>query len=268
MAGGSRFARVALVRDPGPELDHCALTFVARAPIDVRRARAQHAAYKAALEELGSEVVRLPRLPDCADATFVEDAAVVLDDVAVLPRMGDDRRRAESASLRAALAPHRELIELAAPTTLDGGDVLAIDDVLYIGQSKRTNHAALKAMAHALLAHGYMVKAVEVLGCLHLKTACTSLEDGRVLANPQWINMGRMRGLDVVEVHPDEPFGANVLRLGDVLLASASHPRTNEALERLGYTLRVLEIDELEKAEAGLTCLSVLFEPRPGSAST
>lgn len=254
---------MALVRDPGPELDHCALTYLARDPIDVKRARAQHAAYVACLESLGLTVEHLPRLPDCPDATFVEDAAIVLEEVAVLPRMGDDRRRAESASMRAALEGRRELIELSAPTTLDGGDVLVIDDMLYIGQSKRTNHAALKSLAHALLGHGYMVKAVEVLGCLHLKTACTSLGDQRVLANPQWIDMQRMRGLDVVEVHPDEPFGANVVRIEDTLLASASHPRTNASLERLGYDVRALEIDELEKAEAGLTCLSVLFRTPP-----
>jgi len=252
----------ALVRKPGLELERCALTYVERRRIDVARAREQHAAYVAALERAGWEVTYLPRMPDHADATFVEDAAVVLPELAVIPRMGDDRRRAESESVRAALAGLRPLFELAPPTTLDGGDVLVVESVVYVGQSRRTNHAGLKALAHELFEHGYATKAVEVLRCLHLKTACTSLGGDRVLANPRWLDMRRMRGIELVEAHPDEPFGANVLALDDRVLASASHPRTNEGLARLGYTVEALELDELEKAEAGITCLGVLVPER------
>lgn len=254
---------IALVRRPGLELERCALSFKPREPLDVARARRQHDAYVAALERLGVEVVSLPRLPRAPDATFVEDAAVVLDELAVLGRPVPDHRRGELESVRAALEPHRPLLELRAPATLDGGDVLVCDEVLYVGQSRRTNHAALKTLAHALLDHGYVVKAVEVLGCLHLKTAVTYLGEDRVLAHRAWIHMGRMQGLEVVEVHPTEPFGANVLRLGDTVLASASHPRTAETLDRLGYRVELLELDELEKAEAGITCLALLVPRRP-----
>jgi dimethylargininase len=256
----------ALVRTPGLELERCALSFVRRRPIDVARARTQHQAYVAALERAGAAVTVLPRLPDHPDGTFVEDAAVVFDELAVIPRLGDDRRRGESASVRAALEPLRPILELRAPTTLDGGDVLVVGDSVYVGQSRRTNHAGLKAMAHALLEHGYLVKAVEVTGCLHLKTACTHLGDGRVLANPRWIQMGRMRGIERVDVHEDEPFAANVLRLGGKLLASKSFPRTNERLSRLGFEIEELEIDELEKAEAGITCLGILLCPEASHA--
>jgi len=134
-----------------------------------------------------------------------------------------------------------------------------VDGVAYVGQSRRTNHAALKALAHELFEHGYATKAVEVRGCLHLKTACTHLGDDRVLANPRWIDMQRMRGIEVVEVPPEEPFGANVLALDDRVLCSASHPRTNEGLAKLGYAVETLELDELEKAEAGVTCLGILI---------
>ena len=259
---------IALVRRPGPELERCALTWVRRQPIDVKRAREQHAAYVAALEALRVEVRVLPRMPDHPDATFVEDAAVVLDELAVIPRMGNELRRVESDSLRAALAGERELLELRPPTTLDGGDVIVADDVVYVGLSKRTNHAALKSLAHALLDHGYMTKAVEVRGCLHLKTAFSYLGEDRALVNPRWIHMARMRGLETIEVHPEEPFGANVLAFGRRVLVSASHPRTAEALARSGWRVQALEIDELEKAEAGLTCLSVLFRRRGRRRST
>ncbi len=253
---------LALVRPTGPELERCALTYLKRQPIDVHRAREQHAGYTAALERLGVEVVALPRLPEDPDATFVEDAAVVLDELALIPRLGSPGRRGEVESLRAALAQQRELLELRPPATLDGGDVLVIGDVVYVGQSRRTNLAAVKALAHALLDHGYMVKAVEVRSCLHLKTACTWIGDDRVLANPAWLQVGRMRGLEVVEVHPEEPFAANVLRVGETLLVSRSHPRTAERLAGLGYAVEPIEIGELEKAEAGPTCLSVLLARR------
>lgn len=247
-----------LVRQPGLELERCALSFVQRVPIDVARARSQHAAYVAALQRAGASVTCLARLPDHPDSTFVEDAAVVLPEVAVIGRMGDDRRRGESPSVRAALVAQRPLLELQAPSTLDGGDVLVIADTVYVGQSRRSNHAGLKALALGLFEFGYAVKAVGVTGCLHLKTACTHLGDERVLANPRWIDMQRMRGLEVIEVHPAEPFAANVLNLGDRLLVSASYPQTNSLLEQLGHTLEVLELDELEKAEAGITCLGIL----------
>jgi dimethylargininase len=254
---------LALVRKPGLELERCALSFRRREPIDVARAREQHAAYVAALERLGVEVRILPRLPRAPDATFVEDTAVVLDELAVLGRAAQEHRRGEIESVQAVLADHRPLLELRAPAVLDGGDVLVCDEVLYVGQSRRTNHAALKVIAHALLDWGYVVKAVEVHGCLHLKTACTYLGDERVLARRDWIQMARMQGLEVVEAHPDEPFGANVLRLGDTVLASASHPRTADILDRLGHDVVALELDELEKAEAGITCLALLVPLRP-----
>ncbi len=253
---------IALVRPPGPELERCALTYLRRQAIEVARARAQHAQYTAALERLGVEVIALPRLPQHPDATFVEDAAVVLDELAVIPRMGSPARRGEVESVRAALAAERDLLELRPPAILDGGDVLVAGDVVYVGQSRRTNLAAVQALARALQDHGYMVEAIEVRSCLHLKTACTWIGDDRVLANPRWIQVGRMRGLDVIEVHPEEPFAANVLRVGDTLLVSKSHPRTAAELERLGYAVQPLELDELEKAEAGLTCLSLLFHRR------
>jgi dimethylargininase len=253
---------LALVRKPGLELERCALTYKRRDRIDVARARDQHAGYVAALERLGVRVEVLPRLPRAPDATFVEDAAVVLDEVAVLARPAQDHRRDEIDSVRAALEPHRPLFALRAPSMLDGGDVLVCDEVVYVGQSRRTNHAALKTLAHLLLDLGYVVKAVEVTACLHLKTACTWLGEDRVLARREWIDMRRMRGLEVVEAHPDEPFGANVLRLGDTVLASASHPRTAEVLDRLGHEVVTLELDELEKAEAGITCLGLLVPLR------
>lgn len=252
----------ALVRRPGDDLSGCELTHLERAAVDPARAAEQHAGYVAALRDLGVAVTELPPLPGHPDALYVEDCAVVLDEVAVLARPGAPARRGEVESVAAVLAEHRELVRIEEPATLDGGDVLVLGDVLLVGWSGRTNHAGLKRLAHLVLEHGYTVKAAEVDGCLHLKSAVTSLGDGRVLANPRWVNLGRTRGVEVVEVDEREPYGANVLPVAGVLLCSSAYPRTNARLASLGYELRELELGELHKMEAAVTCPSILFTGR------
>lgn len=255
---------IALTRAPGPELAACELTHVPRRPIDGARAREEHAAYCALLAELGGEVRALARLPEHPDAAFVEDCAVVLDEVAVIPRLGAPSRRGESASVAAALGGLRELVFLEEPTTLDGGDVLVLDDVLLVGQSARTNQAALKRLAHALLPFGYRVKAADVRGALHLKTACTRIGPERLLAHRACVDLHRVQGFEIVDVPSAEPFGANVLAVADTLVVPASCPRTAELLARLGHAVRTVALDELQKAEAGPTCLSLIVT-RPGA---
>lgn len=253
----------ALVRRPGAELLDCELTHLERRPIDLGRALEQHRAYTDALERAGCEVVFLDELPGHSDACFVEDTAVLLDEAAVLARPGAESRRGEVAATRAWLAGRFECLDLAAPCTLDGGDVCRVDDVLLCGWSSRTNHAGLKALAHAVLAHGFRVTACEVRGALHLKSACTWLGDDRLLAAPERVNLERVAGLELVAVPDEEPHGANVLRVGKRLFCSASAPRTVELLDGLGYAVTALDVSEFEKAEAGLTCLSLLVPPSP-----
>jgi dimethylargininase len=248
------------MRRPGSELACCELTHLARRPIDLDRALAQHEALRLCLEELGLEVTLLDALPDQPDAVFVEDLALILDQATVLGRPGVESRRSELESLRPVLEswrPAAELLELDPPATLEGGDVLRVDDILWVGQSSRTNHPGLKQLAHAVLAHGLRVKAVEVRDCLHLRTAVTHLAEDLLLANPAWIDRDRLSDYDWIEVHPDEPFGANGVRVGETIVLSASHPRTAERVRARGLTVRTVELDEFEKAEAGVSCLSL-----------
>jgi dimethylargininase len=104
------------------------------------------------------------------------------------------------------------------------------------------------------------VKPVPVGGCLHLKSACTSLGGGAILANPGWVDTGIFEGCAIVEVSPEEPHAANVLAIGGTVLVPAAHPGTARILEARGFQVRLLDISELMKAEAGLTCSSILFE--------
>lgn len=250
---------VALTREVPRSIVRCELTHRAREPIDHARAVAQHRAYCEALEDLGLTVLRLPadeRFPDCC---FVEDTAVVLDQVAVVTMPGAPSRRGEIAAVEEALRPYRRLERLTLPATLDGGDVLRVGRLLLVGRSSRTNPAGIEALAAVAAPLGYSVAAVPFSGCLHLKSAATALDEETVLLNPDWIEAGRLDGCRTVSVAPGEPEAANVLRVGGEVWGHAGHPRTLDLLEARGYRARRLDVSEFVKAEAGLTCKSILF---------
>jgi dimethylargininase len=249
---------IALTRAVPPSIVRCELTHLEREAIDLARATEQHRRYEEALGELGCTVQRLPPAPELPDSVFVEDTAVVLPELAVIARPGAEPRRTEVALVAEALRPYRRPAFIEAPGTLDGGDVLHLGSRIWVGLSERTNsdgHRQLERMVSGL---GYEVRSVAVGGCLHLKTAVTQVGGRTVLLNPAWIDAAAFDGLDHVEVHPEEPFAANALRVGEVLLYPAAFPRTRERLEERGFTVRTVEADELAKAEAGLTCCSVL----------
>lgn len=249
------------MREPGEELARCELTHVEREPIDVGLARQQHAQLARTLEELGCDVCVLPALPGQPDACFVQDVALLLGEAAVLCSPGAGSRRGEVSSIGEELGASHSLLDLAAAAppgaTLEGGDVLRVDDVLYVGMSTRTNHAGLKALAHLVLAEGFRVKAAGVRGCLHLETGATRIGSEQLLVNPSWVDLERADDLEQVPVDPAEPFGANVLRVGDCLVASDAHPLTNQRLRELGHRVREVAIGELHRAEAGVTCLAL-----------
>ena len=252
--------RRAIVRQPGAEMAEGERSFLDRQPIDFELAEAQHGAYCQTLRELGCEPLVLPALAGFPDAPFVEDMAIVLPEVAVLTRTGAESRRAEQTSVEQALSPFREFVRIEEPSTLDGGDVFLANQTLFVGQSGRTNHAGLKQLAHLVLAHGFRVKAVEVTEALHLRTGCTWLGGDHLLINRNWINAERLSEYQLIDVDPSEPFAGTALTIGETVMMTASAPRTIERVRAAGYEVREVDITEFEKAEAGLTCLSLVFE--------
>jgi dimethylargininase len=251
---------IALTRAVSPSLADCELTFVAREPIDYARAVAQHRDYSRLLEHLGLTVVELPAdatLPDCC---FVEDVAIVLDEVAVLTRPGAPSRRGETAAVEAALQPYRPLVRLEEPARLDGGDVLVLGRRLLVGVSNRTDAAGLRALADAVRPFGYVVEPVRMQGCLHLKTAVTAAAPGLLLVNPDWVDPEPLRGLDRVEVATGEPWAANVLSVAGAVVAAAGFPRTADRLRARGLDVRTVDVSEFQKAEGGVTCKSLVFD--------
>jgi dimethylargininase len=255
----------ALTRQISPRIADCELTFQHRAPIDLARAQQQHSAYCAALADLGVNVLNLPALPDHPDCVFVEDPAIVLDEVAILTRLGAESRRGESPSIADALRPYRELRFTEAPATLDGGDVMQIGKTLYVGRSRRTNFQGIQQLAQLVTPFGYWVTPVEIRNCLHLKTACTWIGDNTVLGNREWLDLDGFCGIEFLDA--PEPHAANVLRVGDNLLMPSTYPKTQALLKSRGHAVRTVDISELIKAEAGVTCLSLLFNAPARNAS-
>lgn len=251
---------IALTREVSPAIVNCELEYLKREPIDLARAIEQHRQYQACLAELGVHVEVLPAAPDMPDGVFVEDPAIVLDEIAVITRMGAASRRRESESLARALTRYRELHYIFEPATLEGGDVMRIGKTLYVGYSRRTNVAGIQQLAAIVHPLGYFVVPVEVRGCLHLKTACCFIGQDTVLANRAWFDPDALCSLKILDVPHDEPAGANALRIGDTVLLSSSYSRTRSLLERSGFRVREIDNSEFLKAEAGVTCTSLIFE--------
>lgn len=250
---------IAITRDVSPSLAGCELSFVPRAAIDIERATAQHHAYRDALTALGCRVIALSAQPAMPDAVFVEDVAIVLDQIAIVTRPGAASRRAEGASVAEALMHYRPLRAIEAPGTLDGGDVLRVGRTLYVGEAARSNEAGIVQLRALLADFGYGVEAVPTHGCLHLKSAVTQVADDTLLVQPAWVDVGVFAGFRLIEVDPEEEHAANALRIGNGLIHPDCFPRTRQRLQAAGITVMPVDISELQKAEGAVTCCSLVF---------
>lgn len=249
---------LALTRAISPSIVSCELTHLDRAPIDLLRARAEQEAYEAALRECGCTVQRLAADAAMPDSVFIEDTAIVLDEMAIITRPGASSRRGESEAVREVLRRHRELHELTAPATIDGGDVLRIGRRLLVGAGPRSNDEGRRQLAAIVAAFGYSVEAVPFAGCLHLKTAATLVADDTVLFNPRWVDAAALGVAHAIAVDPAEPFAANAVRIGERVIHPAEFPRTRARLEQAGIRVLTVPAGELAKAEGGVTCCSLL----------
>jgi dimethylargininase len=251
---------IAITRKVSAAFGNCQLSFIERTPMDIEKARAQHRSYEALLANLGAQVISLPEEPDLPDSMFVEDPAIVMDEVAVICPLGTESRRNEAPTIAAALEKYRKLAHIELPGMLEGGDVLRMDKTAYVGVTARSNPEGIRQLAVLLEPFGYQVIAVPVSGCLHLKSAVTSLGRNTLLGNRNWFDWKRMQGCAWADVDPGEPHAANVLAIGDSVIVPASFPNTQALIKARGFKVLALEISELQKAESGLTCSSLLFD--------
>ena len=253
----------ALTRPVSAAFAECELTHLSRETIDLDRARRQHDASVEALRGLGVIVESLPVEDALADSVFVEDTALVFDELAVITRPGAMSRRPETTAVAAALEAHRTLQYISAPGTLDGGDVVVHGKSVWVGLTTRSDAAAIENLQSILKPHGYTVRAQAVEHCLHLKSAVTVLDDETLLLCPSRVDASAFKGVRTIEVAPSESDGANVVRVGDTLLAAAAFEQTNQKLRDAGYPLVTVALDELAKAEGAVSCCSLLFKDQP-----
>ena len=252
--------KVAITHVPSFHLAHCELTYVSRKAIDLNRALEQHDAYCGVLSRCGCKVVRLDANCELPDSTFVEDTAIVLDEVAVLASLRAVSRRLELELIESEVRHYREVQRITLPATLEGGDVLQIGKTILVGLSPRTNRAAVQALEAIVKDFGYCVLPVDVQGCLHFKTACTALDDCTMLVNSAWVDIEALQNFDLIAVPETEPWGANVVRVDGELIMAAEHVQTAEMVQKMGYRVHTADLSEFAKAEGGATCLSLIFE--------
>ena len=251
---------VAITRPPTDALLRCELTHLEREPIDFQLAADQHRGYEEALRALGAEVVSLPPEPQLPDAVFVEDTALVLDEIAVMMNPGAASRVPEVDTVARVLRTYRSLAHIIPQGTIDGGDVLCAGRTIYVGVSSRTNREAVAQLSAIAAPHGYEVRAVQVSSCLHLKSACTYVGENTVLANCAWLPSDAFAGLNVIDVAEDEPRAANTFFVGDTLVMADNFPKTRAKLEAAGRAVCPVPLTELQKAEAGGSCMSLVFD--------
>jgi dimethylargininase len=235
----------AITRGVSAALVNCELTFVHRTPINLEKAIQQHHDYEMILENFGARVQSLPAENTLPDSMFVEDPAIVLDELAVIFPLGTESRRAEAVKL---------------PGTVEGGDVLRVGRQLFVGLSKRTNEEGVRQLRSIVEPFNYRVTAVPVTGCLHLKSAVTFLGRNTLLANRKWFDAALFTEFEWIDVAPEEPHAANALAFGNTVILPASFPHTRTQVEARRFEVLPLDISELQKAESGLTCSSLLFD--------
>ncbi len=250
---------IAVTNRISPRFTQCLTSITPRPLIDLALARSQHAQYRSWLVSLGVELIHLEVNQDLADGVFVEDTAVITPELAVITPMGASERAKEPKAIAAELAKHRELHIINPPAKLEGGDVLRMGRRIWVGLTRRSNRAGIEALRSALAPKGYSVEGISLRGCLHLKSAVTPLDEKSLLLNPAMVEPGHFAGYEIVQVHPAEPYAGNVLNVGGAVLANAAYPRTMEILDGMGYAVSAINISEFMKADAALTCPSLIF---------
>ena len=251
---------IAVTRAVSPAIVECELTHLAREPIDVAKAMAEHTSYEDALRSLGATIVHAPPEPTLPDAVFVEDTALVFGETAVMTRPGAPTRRQEVESMATVLREYRPLRRIQPPGTLDGGDVMVVGRKVYVGLSARTNREGIGQLETLLREWDYEVIPVPVQGCLHLKSAVTQVAEELLLINDRWVSPECFGSMEMVSVAPDEPHAANALWVNGSVIYPAHLPHTAERLRRAGLRVVLVPSAELAKAEGGVTCCSLVVD--------
>ena len=250
----------AMTREINAAMNSCELTFLTRDKIDMDLAKQQHQQYQSVLSSLGCEIVIVPTESNLADSVFIEDTAVVLDEVAVLCRPATALRGQEVTGVEDVLQQYRTLISIQSPGTLEGGDLLRVGKVIYAGLSTRSNQNGIEQLSRIVADYGFSVKTVETEKCLHLKSAISEVAPGVLLINPDWISRSTFKNYELIDVDKEEAHADNALLVGQKIIYPSSFPRTLEKLVNAGLDVTQVNVSELQKAEGAVTCCSLIFK--------
>jgi len=250
----------ALTRGVSKNLGGCELTFRKREDIDLTKARRQLRAYGDLLRRWQIDVVGMRGSSLYPDCCFVQDTAVVLDEICVVASMGAATRRGEISEIEKCLMRFRKVVRIALPATLDGGDVVQVGKRLFVGLSTRTNGRGIDAFARLVEPFGYKVVPVVVNGGLHLTTGCGVVNEETVILNPRWLDASAFKNLRQLHVSEDEPWAANTIRVEGAVCVEANAPRTFDLIQPYVSTIETLDISEFRKAEGSLSCLSLIYK--------
>jgi len=243
-----------LVRSPSKNFAHALSEYPEAPSINIHKARQQHAAYCEALKTAGLTVEVLEPLDDFPDSVFIEDNAVILEGRAILCSMKESSRKGEVSLLADNL--RLPILRLQAPVFIDGGDVLQTEDTLFVGQSQRTNPAAVEALQPLT---SKQVVPVPVKQGLHLKTSVSTLGKNLLIINPSHVETEPFRDYEWIEVDEEEAYAANCLTVGDNVILPAGFPKLEQRIQEHGFLTLPVDMSEFQKADGGVTCLSLLM---------
>ncbi|MBC8283435.1 MAG: hypothetical protein H8E32_06435 [Nitrospinae bacterium] len=244
----------ALVRPPGTSFPQAISSHPAKKEIDLSRARAQHQSYVEALKQAGAKIHAMPPEDSLPDSTFVEDTAFIFGDTAYLCCAKEETRRNEVESVAEVLKGLLNVVNL--EPYIDGGDILSTPEAIYIGLSQRSNERAIQSLAEKV---NKEIVPVPVLKGLHLKSAVSYLDNNVLLINTDRVDGSAFKKFKWIEVEEKDSYAANCLILGDKVLMPAGFQSVREKIREQGFETFELEMSEFEKADGGVTCLSIIL---------
>lgn len=220
----------------------------------------QHREYCKILEYCGINLIRLPPIEEFPDSCFVEDAAVVNKELAVITRLGAPSRRRETEHITQIIHEHFKVVKMIiSPGTLDGGDILQIGKRYYVGLSKRTNIEGATQFQKFQEEVGFTVSMIYLRDFLHLKSGINALDNKTVLTAGEFINSSSFVEYDKIIVVHSESYAANCLNINRTLIIPAGFPQLLQKIQDRGYVTKEVEMSEFQKLDGGLSCLSIRF---------
>jgi dimethylargininase len=249
--------KYAIVRPVPDSYDRCVRTSVEK--IDVALAKSQHTEYCKTLQRLGLKLIWIKGDDTLPDSCFVEDTAIIIGKKAIICNMKIKSRAREVIEVAKVLEKLKDIYYIKSPATIDGGDVLKIENKVFVGLSNRTNMQAIHQLKKVLEGSELEIIPVKVHNVLHLKSACTYLGNNYIILSKGHFDVGILRDYDKIVVPRGEEYAADCLAIDGTVLMAKGYSKTKKLVENEGFPVKEIEMSEFRKGEGALTCLSIIW---------